>query len=208
MINFVKYFYLILNHILFLIINLFLLDLIHLNFYYFLSNLIFIYVICKTQERLSQINKLFIIQSICDLLIGLIRGPINLYTALTQDYFCVINFNVAGFIDLCTWPLQPFSVVVALGIALQRYIVITKKDLSRVKKITWIVLFVVSSTMYILSNITCAISSLIYRTNHYRDDRVNDLASVYTQAYQVYSACHVIEITAGDTALMYRMKRN
>ena len=121
-----------------------------------ISNLVFMYTVRKTKVKLATADKLFIIQSICDILIGVIRVPTNLIIALNQDHFCpshTLSLSVVHIIDRCTRPLIPFSLIISLGITLQRYLLVTKRDISVMRRRIFIGLYITSSVLYVASNI-------------------------------------------------------
>ena len=117
------------------------------------ANSIFIYAIQKTRKNFAMADKLFIAHSTCDILIACLRLPTNLYVSLTYKYFCVFeNLTQARnviIVDRCTWPLMRISVIISLGIALQRYLLVTKRDMNILTRRVLVAIFVVSSALTI-----------------------------------------------------------
>ena len=80
-------------------------------------NSLFIYVICKTQIILLSVDKLFIGQSVCDMLTGTLRS-INNMVSIAQS---PTTSMVTCLLDFSLWPFHYLSICFALWLTVNRY---------------------------------------------------------------------------------------
>ena len=129
---------------------------------------------------------MFILQSTCDLLVGVVRNVNNLYIGITHGIFCQ-DVRASRLIDLCLQSLRPLSEIIAFGITVHRYLYV-HNSLHRCTKFFWRIIFIVTTTAYIGTNI----SSVIYHIKYEILTQEQRLRHTSNTLYRAHISLHLL----------------